>query len=71
MSPTSTEEVEDISRFYLNKALGPNSAPMKILKDLKKELSKPLLVILMDCMIFLSPFLVVTRMSMSAVSFLA
>ena len=30
-----------------------------------------LLVILIDCMIFLSPFLDVTRMSMSAVSFLA
>ena len=42
MSPTSTEEVEDvISSFYLNKALGPNSVPLKILKDLKKELSKP------------------------------
>ena len=30
-----------------------------------------LLVILIDCMIFLSPFLYVTRMSMSHVSFLA
>ena len=30
-----------------------------------------LLVILIDCMIFLSPFLDVTRMSMSGVSFLA
>ena len=30
-----------------------------------------LLVILIDCMIFLSPFLAVTRMSMTAVSFLA
>ena len=30
-----------------------------------------LLVILMDCMIFLSPFLDVTRISMSTVSFLA
>ena len=30
-----------------------------------------LLVILIDCMIFLSPFLDVTRMCMSAVSFLA
>ena len=30
-----------------------------------------LLVILIDCMIFLSPFLDVTRMSMSTVSFLA
>ena len=30
-----------------------------------------LLLILIDCMIFLSPFLVVTRMSMSTVSFLA
>ena len=47
MSPTSTEEVEDtISSFYLNKALGPNSVPMKILKDLKKELSKPLTILI-------------------------
>ena len=30
-----------------------------------------LLVILIDCMIFLSPFLDATRMSMSTVSFLA
>ena len=30
-----------------------------------------LLVILIDCMIFLSPFLDITRMSMSTVSFLA
>ena len=30
-----------------------------------------LLVILIDCMIFLSPFVDVTRMSMSTVSFLA
>ena len=30
-----------------------------------------LLIILIDCMIFLSPFLDVTRMSMSTVSFLA
>ena len=30
-----------------------------------------LLVILIDCMIFLSPFLYVTRISMSIVSFLA
>ena len=45
MSPTSAEEVEDtISSFYLNKALGPNSVPMKILKDLRKELSKPLTI---------------------------
>ena len=47
MSPTSTEEVEDtISSFYLNKALGLNSVPMKILKYLKKELSKPLTVLI-------------------------
>ena len=46
MSPTSTEEVEDIiSSFYLNKALEPNSVPMKILKDLKEELSKTLTVL--------------------------
>ena len=32
-------------------------------------LSRGLLVIMIDCMIFLSPFLDVTRMSMSAVSF--
>ena len=47
MRPTSTVEVEDvISSFYLNKALGPNSLPMKILKDLKKELSKPLTIVI-------------------------
>ena len=47
MSPTSTEEVEDtISSFYLNKALGPKSVPMKILKDLKEELSKPLTILM-------------------------
>ena len=41
MSPISTEEVEDIiSSFYLNKALGTNSVPMKILKDLKKRTFK-------------------------------
>ena len=34
-------------------------------------LEEGLLVILIDCMIFLSPFLDVTRMSMSTVSFLA
>ena len=47
MRPTSTVEVEDIiSSFYLNKALGPNSLPMKILKDLKKELSKQLTIVI-------------------------
>ena len=47
MSPTSTEEVEDtISSFYLNKDLGPKSVPMKILKDLKEELSKPLTILM-------------------------
>ena len=46
MSPTSTEEVEDISSFYLSKALGTNSVPMKILKDLKNELSKPLTILI-------------------------
>ena len=47
MSPTSTEEVEDIiSSFYLNNALGPNRVPIKILKDLKIELSKPLTILI-------------------------
>ena len=47
MSPTSAGEVEDtISNFYLNKALGLNSVPMKILKDLKKEFSKPLAILI-------------------------
>ena len=37
MSPTSTDEVEDtINSFYLNKAVGPNTVPTKILKNLKK-----------------------------------
>ena len=35
------------------------------------KLKGDLLVILIDCMIFLSPFLDVTRVSMSTVSFLA
>ena len=47
MNPTSTEEVEDIvSSFYLNKALGPNSVLMKTLKDLKKELSKTITILI-------------------------
>ena len=46
MSPTSTEEVQDISSFYLNKALGTNSVPRKTLKDLKNELSKPLTILI-------------------------
>ena len=47
MSPTSTEEAEDIiSSFYLKKVLVPNSVSMKILKDLKEELSKPLTVLI-------------------------
>ena len=36
MSPTSTEEVEDIS-CYLNKALGGSSVPRKCLKISKKN----------------------------------
>ena len=47
MSPTSTEEVEEtISSFYLDRSLGPNSVPMKVLEDLKKELSKPLTILI-------------------------
>ena len=37
MSPTSTDEVEDtINSFYLNKAVGPNTVPTKILKKSQK-----------------------------------
>ena len=47
MWPDSTEKVQDIiSSFYLNKAQGPNSVPIKILKDLKKELSKLLTILI-------------------------
>ena len=47
VSPTSTEEVEDIiNSFCLNKALEPSSVPMKMLRDLKKELSKPLTILI-------------------------
>ena len=47
MNPTSTEEVEDlVSSCYLNKALGPNSVLMKTLKDLKKELSKTITILI-------------------------
>ena len=38
MNPTSTEESENIVRsFDLNKALGPNHVPMKLLKVSKKN----------------------------------
>ena len=38
MSPTSTKEVEDIiSSFYLNRALGPNTVQIKILKKISKR----------------------------------
>ena len=35
------------------------------------NLEEGLLIILIDCMVFLSPFLYITKMSMSTVSFLA
>ena len=46
MSPASKDEVEDIiSSSYLNKVLGPNYVPMKLLKDFKRELSKLLAIL--------------------------
>ena len=40
---TTSEEIEDIiSCIQRNKATGPSSIPIKILKDLKKTISKPL-----------------------------
>ena len=41
LSPTTAEEIEDVIKtFNLNKAIGPNSIPVIILKEIKKEISK-------------------------------
>ena len=43
LTPIINENIESIiSLFNLSKATSPNSIPVKILKDLKKELSEPL-----------------------------
>ena len=43
LSPTTAEEIEDVIKtFNLNKAIGPNSIPVTILKEIKKEISEPL-----------------------------
>ena len=43
LSPPCKEDIEDIiSTIRTDKACGPNSIPTRILKDFKKELSKPL-----------------------------
>ena len=43
LSPTTPEEVlNELKTFKLNKANGPNSIPVKILKDMKSEISVPL-----------------------------
>ena len=43
LTPTTAKEIEDIiGNLKLGKATGPNSIPTRILKDHKKELSKPL-----------------------------
>ena len=43
LSPTTPNEVANISKtFNLNKAIGPNSLPAKMLKDAKNEISEPL-----------------------------
>ena len=43
LSPTTPEEVlNELKTFNLNKTSGPNSIPVKILKDMKSEISVPL-----------------------------
>ena len=43
LSATTLKEVLNILKtFNLNKANGPNSIPVKILKDIKSEISVPL-----------------------------
>ena len=43
MSPTTPEEIlNELKTFNLDKASGPNSIPVKILKDMKSEISVPL-----------------------------
>ena len=43
LSPTTPSIVASILKtFNLNKAVGPNSLPIKIVKDLKSEITEPL-----------------------------
>ena len=50
LAPTTTEEIEDIIKnFKLNKAFGPNSIPIRILKDQKEEIAKPLHDLINTC----------------------
>ena len=43
LSPTTAEEIEDVIKaFNLNKAIGPNSIPVTILKEIKKEILESL-----------------------------
>ena len=43
LSPTTPAKVASILKtFNLNKAVGPTSLPIKILKDLKSEITEPL-----------------------------
>ena len=43
LSPTTPNKVTNILKtFNLNKAIGPNSIPVKIIKDLKNEIFEPL-----------------------------
>ena len=68
MSPTSTKEVKHIiNSFYLNKALEPNSVPIKILEDLKKELSKPLTNLIMLTLVL--EYSLIVKNSKSSTSF--
>ena len=40
LSPTTPEEVSnELNTFNVNKASGPNSIPVKILNDMKREIS--------------------------------
>ena len=45
--PTTAEKIASVIKtFNLNKATGPNSIPVIILKELKKEISEPLSILI-------------------------
>ena len=64
------QNVASLNLFY-RYFFGRYSSELAQLVPLTFFFEVGLLIILIDCMIFLSPFLDVTRMSMSIVSFLA
>ena len=47
LSPTTVEKIEDVIKTSnLNKATGPNSIPVIIFREIKKEISEPLSILI-------------------------